>query len=842
MRKNMEEFLAGLSSLEGEAEFIPLIGKDEEANLQNSVVPDTLPILPIRNNVLFPGAVLPIMLTREKAVLLVKDASKAKAPIGVVAQKSSSKDDPKPDELYSVGTMAHILKTLKMPDGSTMAIIQGIRRIKIGKVQTEDPYIHAQVASYDDKESRKAASCKAMLRAIRDMYAQVVKLSGKMPQESLFAIQNIDSPDFLVYYVAAGSEMDLVERQELLEMKLLEDRAMAVMSSLSRSRQMLEMKKRIENKVEADISKQQKEYFLTQQLKTIQEELGGSGEQEIQELAGKAQKKQWGKEVQAHFDKEMKKLQRTHSMSPEYSIQFNYLNTLVDLPWNEYTKDKYDLEKARKVLDKDHFGLEKVKDRILSYLAVLKLRGDMKAPILCLVGPPGVGKTSLGRSIAAAMGRKYVRMSLGGLHDESEVRGHRKTYIGAMPGRIIQGIKKAGSSNPVFMLDEIDKISGATLNGDPSAAMLEILDPEQNNAFHDNYLEVDYDLSHVLFIATANSVSSIHPALLDRMEIIEVPSYVQAEKVEIAARHLIPRQLKEHGMKPKDMSFPKDMLYYLIGAYTREAGVRQLEKDIAGIVRERAKCLVSGKEGLQNKGKKADKAFIQEALGVPLFMEAEHLKTDMVGVVTGLAWTRVGGDILFIEAALSPGKGELCTTGNLGNVMQESASVAQAYIRSNSKRLGIGEKKVENSRIHIHVPEGATPKDGPSAGLALFTAMVSAFTGKPVKCGLAMTGEISLRGQVLPIGGVREKILAAKRAGISQVILPKDNKPQVEEIPSLYTEGLQIGYVENVEDILPIALTDAHADKALPVLNEKTRLLKRNSSKNSRKGLANTKN
>ena len=540
--------------------------------------------------------------------------------------------------------------------------------------------------------------------------------------------------------------------------------------------------------MEADISKQQKEYFLTQQLKTIQEELGGSGEQEIQELAGKAQKKQWGKEVQAHFDKEMKKLQRTHSMSPEYSIQFNYLNTLVDLPWNEYTKDKYDLEKARKVLDKDHFGLEKVKDRILSYLAVLKLRGDMKAPILCLVGPPGVGKTSLGRSIAAAMGRKYVRMSLGGLHDESEVRGHRKTYIGAMPGRIIQGIKKAGSSNPVFMLDEIDKISGATLNGDPSAAMLEILDPEQNNAFHDNYLEVDYDLSHVLFIATANSVSSIHPALLDRMEIIEVPSYVQAEKVEIAARHLIPRQLKEHGMKPKDMSFPKDMLHYLIGAYTREAGVRQLEKDIAGIVRERAKCLVSGREGLQNKGKKADKAFIQEALGVPLFMESEHLKTDMVGVVTGLAWTRVGGDILFIEAALSPGKGELCTTGNLGNVMQESASVAQAYIRSHSKRLGVGEKKVENSRIHIHVPEGATPKDGPSAGLALFTAMISAFTGKPVKCGLAMTGEISLRGQVLPIGGVREKILAAKRAGISQVILPKDNKPQVEEIPSLYTE------------------------------------------------------
>ncbi len=800
--------------MEGDAEFIPLIGKEEEANLLNSVVPDTLPILPVRNNVLFPGAVLPIMLARDKAVLLVKEANKGKKPIGVVAQKSDSKEDPKPDELYSVGTMAHIIKTLKMPDGSMMALIQGVRRFKVESIVAEEPYLQARVEAYDDKEeSKDSSSRKALLGAIRDLHAQVVKLASKMAQESLFAVQNIDSADFLIYYIAAGSEMDLGEKQDLLEMQQLESRAMAVMASLNKSKQMLELKRRIENKVEADISKQQKEYFLTQQLKTIQEELGGSSEQEVQELVAKAQGKHWPEEVREHFDKEVRKLQRTHSMSPEYSTQFNYLNTLVELPWNEYTQDKYDIAKARKALDKDHFGLEKVKDRILSYLAVLKLRGDMKAPILCLVGPPGVGKTSLGKSIAAAMGRRYVRMSLGGLHDEGEVRGHRKTYIGAMPGRIIQGIKKAGSSNPVFMLDEIDKISGATVNGDPSAAMLEILDPEQNKAFHDNYLEVDYDLSHVLFIATANSLSTIHPALLDRMEIIEVPSYVLAEKVEIAARHLVPRQLKEHGMKHKDLIFTKDMLCYLIGEYTREAGVRQLEKSIAGIVRERAKCIVSGQDDLKDKGKRLTKAFMQEALGVPPYSESERLKTDMVGVVTGLAWTRVGGDVLFIETAVSPGKGELSITGNLGNVMQESATVALAYIRAYARRLGISSKKLEESRIHVHVPEGATPKDGPSAGLALFTAMVSALTRTPVRCGLAMTGEISLRGQVLPIGGVREKILAAKRAGISQVVMPEENRPQVEEIPRMYTEGLDISYVEAIEDVLPLALASGNTGR-----------------------------
>ena len=745
--------------MEGDAEFIPLIGKEEEANLLNSVVPDTLPILPVRNNVLFPGAVLPIMLARDKAVLLVKEANKGKKPIGVVAQRSDSKEDPKPDELYSVGTMAHIIKTLKMPDGSMMALIQGVRRFKVESIVAEEPYLQARVEAYDDKEeSKDSSSRKALLGAIRDLHAQVVKLASKMAQESLFAVQNIDSADFLIYYIAAGSEMDLGEKQDLLEMQQLESRAMAVMASLNKSKQMLELKRRIENKVEADISKQQKEYFLTQQLKTIQEELGGSSEQEVQELVAKAQGKHWPEEVREHFDKEVRKLQRTHSMSPEYSTQFNYLNTLVELPWNEYTQDKYDIAKARKALDKDHFGLEKVKDRILSYLAVLKLRGDMKAPILCLVGPPGVGKTSLGKSIAAAMGRRYVRMSLGGLHDEGEVRGHRKTYIGAMPGRIIQGIKKAGSSNPVFMLDEIDKISGATVNGDPSAAMLEILDPEQNKAFHDNYLEVDYDLSHVLFIATANSLSTIHPALLDRMEI-------------------------------------------------------KLEKSIAGIVRERAKCIVSGQDDLKDKGKRLTKAFMQEALGVPPYSESERLKTDMVGVVTGLAWTRVGGDVLFIETAVSPGKGELSITGNLGNVMQESATVALAYIRAYARRLGISSKKLEESRIHVHVPEGATPKDGPSAGLALFTAMVSALTRTPVRCGLAMTGEISLRGQVLPIGGVREKILAAKRAGISQIVMPEENRPQVEEIPRMYTEGLDISYVEAIEDVLPLALASGNTGR-----------------------------
>lgn len=811
MAKNtkINDLITRLASMEGDAEFIPLIGKEEEEHLQHADVPEVLPVLPVRNNVLFPGSVLPITLTRDKSINLIKEHYKTKTPIGVFAQRHRESEDPKVEDLYTVGTMANILKTLKMPDGSTTVIIQGTRRVKLEKLVSESPYMQAEVSPYNDSGLLPDSSnTRALLGSVRDLFSKVVKLSNRIPQESLFAVQNIDSADFLIYFIAAGLEIETDEKQALLEKTTLEDRAYALMDFLNQNRQMLELKKKIETKVEADISKQQKEFFLNQQLKTIQEELGGSVEQEVQELVSKGEKKKWSPEIKAHFDKEVKKLQRTHSMSPDYSVQLNYLNLLVDLPWNEYSEDKYDLEKARKVLDKDHYGLEKVKERILSYMAVLRLRGDMKAPILCLVGPPGVGKTSLGKSIAKAMGRSYVRMSLGGLHDESEIRGHRKTYIGAMPGRIIQGMMKAKTSNPLFMLDEIDKISGMTPNGDPSAALLELLDPEQNVAFHDNFLEVDYDLSHVLFIATANTLSSIHPALLDRMEIIEVPSYVMDEKLEICKRHLVPKQLKEHGMKARDMVFSEEILRYLIGEYTRESGVRQLEKTLAGIVRERAKCMVSSDEKGKKRGMRPNRDFIKEALGVPPYTEPEMLDSDRVGVVTGLAWTSVGGDVLFIEAALAPGKGELSMTGNLGKVMQESATLAHSYIKANAKKLGIGQKLIDTTHVFLHVPEGATPKDGPSAGISIFTALVSAYRKCPVRRTLAMTGEITLRGKVTPIGGVREKLLAAKRAGITDIVICKQNRPQVEEIPDVYKEDLHIRYVERVEDVLPLALVE----------------------------------
>ena len=684
-------------------------------------------------------------------------------------------------------------------------MIQGIRRIETVGFKKNNTYLLAKVKACDEKES-PVKELKSALEMVRESFMAYARLTPHTKQDAMFTLQNIDTPDVLLAFVADSINISTTEKQSLLEKENLVERATALIKYITAKQRNLEWKRQIEGKVEADIAKQQKEYFLTQQLKTIQDELGGSSEQELKDIIEAGKKKNWKEEVKAHFEKEVAKTRHIPSMSPEYSVQLNYLSTLVDLPWNECTTDNYDARQAQKVLDKDHFGLEKVKERILSYMAVLKLRGDMKAPILCLVGPPGVGKMSLGKSIAAAMGRKYVRMTLGGLHDEAEVRGHRKTYIGAMPGRVIQGIKKAKSSNPVFMLDEVDKLSGMTHNGDPSAALLELLDPEQNSAFHDNFIEVDYDLSKVLFIATANTLSTIHPALLDRMEIIEVPSYVMDEKVKIAQKHLIPKQLEEHGMKPGDMVFPEEMIRYVIAEYTREAGVRQLEKTIAALIRERAKHLVSQNAKERQKGSRLNKAFIKEALGVPSFTEPEKLKADTVGVVTGLAWTRTGGDVLFIEAALSPGKGELHITGNLGTVMQESASVAMAYIKSNAKRLGIDNKLLSQNDIHIHVPEGATPKDGPSAGITLFTAMVSALKNIKVKCSVAMTGEITLRGQVLPIGGVREKILAAKRAGITQIILCKENRPQVEEIPALYTDGLQIAYIEQVTDVLKAAL------------------------------------
>ncbi|MDE6493325.1 MAG: endopeptidase La [Bacteroidales bacterium] len=788
-----------------ETQYIQIITREDEKALQAMKVPEALAVLPLRNNVLLPGEIIPITLTRKKSVQVIKTAYNDQAPLGAFAQKSKEEEAPTGKDLYATGTMAKVIRMLKMPDGSLSALIQGIRKIKAEKYVQEDPFLQAKVKAVEDERSDNAR-LKPMIGMIREAFVQFVKFSPQMRQEAMFTLQNIENADVLLAFVASTINLDTAEKQRLLERVSLEERAEMLLEYLAEKKQMLEWKRQIEEKVEAEIGKQQKEYFLTQQLKTIQDELGGSTEQETRDIVEKGKNKKWSEEVRAHFEKEVQKLQRIPSMSPEYSIQLNYLDTLVELPWNEYTTDNYDAQKARRILDRDHFGLEKVKERIISHLAVLKLRGDMKAPILCLVGPPGVGKTSLGRSIAKAMGRKYVRMSLGGLHDESEVRGHRKTYIGAMPGRVIQGIRKAKSSNPVFMLDEIDKLAGMTANGDPSAALLELLDPEQNGTFHDNFIEMDYDLSRVLFIATANTLSTIHPALLDRMEIIEVPSYVLEEKVEIAKKHLIPKQLREHGMKTGDIAFSASIIRHIVSEYTRESGVRQLEKSLASIIRERAKNMVSGQKSAVGKGKKVDKDFIKDALGVPFFTEPEKLKSDTVGVVTGLAWTRVGGDVLFIEAAVAPGKGELHITGNLGTVMQESASVAMAYIKAHARELGMDYKLLEKSNIYIHVPEGATPKDGPSAGITLFTAIVSALTGRKVRSSVAMTGEITLRGQVLPIGGVREKILAAKRAGITRIVLCKENKPQVEEIPELYKKGLAISYIGRIEEILTEAL------------------------------------
>lgn len=788
-----------------EPTFIQIISKEDEKMLHDTKVPPSLPILPLRNNVLFPGEIIPITLGRRKSIDLVKEAYENRRPFGTVAQKTREDEDPDESSLYTIGTMARVIRILKMPDGSLSALIQGIRRIETLGYRKNKAYLLAKVRARDE-QACSTKELKTVLELVRESFMAFARLTPHTRQEALFTLQNIDSPDVLVAFVADTINITTTEKQMLLEKENMVERASALLKHINTKQQNLEWKRQIEGKVEADIAKQQKEYFLTQQLKTIQDELGGSSEQELKDIIESGKTKKWKDEVREHFEKEVAKTRHIPGMSPEYSVQLNYLSTLVGLPWNEYTVDNYDARKAREVLDKEHFGLEKVKERILSYMAVLRLRGDMKAPILCLVGPPGVGKTSLGKSIASAMGRKYVRMSLGGLHDEAEVRGHRKTYIGAMPGRVIQGIRKAKSSNPVFMLDEVDKLAGMSHNGDPSAALLELLDPEQNSAFHDNFIEVDYDLSKVLFIATANTLSTIHPALLDRMEIIEVPSYVSDEKLKIAQQHLIPKQLSEHGMKAGDMVFTEEVIRYVIAEYTREAGVRQLEKHIAALIRERAKYLVSedGKE--RRKGSRVTKAFVKSALGVPSFTEPERLREDTVGVATGLAWTSVGGDVLFIEAAVAPGKGELHITGNLGTVMQESASVAMAYVKSHADLLGIDNKLLEENDIHIHVPEGATPKDGPSAGITLFTAMVSALKRAKVRCSVAMTGEITLRGQLLPVGGIREKILAAKRAGITQIVLCKENRPQVEEIPKIYVEGLEISYIEQITDVLSVAL------------------------------------
>ena len=790
--------------IDPEAEFIPLLSSEDEELMNAEKVPEQLPILPLRNTVLFPGVVIPITVGRDKSIKLIKEANKGNKIIGVVAQKDIETEDPTFEDLNTIGTVARIMKLLQMPDGSTTAIIQGKKRFVLQELVQTEPYLVANVTQFGESEKSPGDDTfDALISSLKDLSIQIIKQSPNLPSEAGFAIKNIESPVFLVNFVSSNLNTDLKEKQQLLEISDLRERANQVLSSLTKELQVLELKNDIQKKVKVDLDKQQRDYLLNQQLKTIQEELGGSpNEQEINDLKEKAAKKKWPKEISESFYKELSKLQRMNPQAAEYSIHLNYLEVLVELPWNEFTEDNFDLDRAQKILDEDHYGLEKVKERIIEYLAVIKLKKDLKSPILCLVGPPGVGKTSLGKSIARAINRKYIRMSLGGVRDEAELRGHRKTYIGAMPGRIIQNLRKVKSSNPVFVLDEIDKVSGNTIQGDPQAALLEILDPEQNVAFYDNYLEMDYDLSRIMFIATANTLSTIHPALRDRMEIIDLSGYLIEEKMEIAKRHLIPKQLNEHGVKKSQLSFPKTTVEKIIDDYTRESGVRSLEKNIAKIIRNKARFIAMEKEY----NKKISGDDLTEILGIPRFQRDRFIKNDVAGVVTGLAWTAVGGEILFIEASLSRGKGNLTLTGNLGDVMKESASLAYEYLKAHSDFLNIDPEVFQKWNVHIHVPEGATPKDGPSAGITMFTALVSAFTQRKVKSALAMTGEITLRGKVLPVGGIKEKILAAKRSRIKEIILSTENKKDILDIKEDYVKGLEFHYVDKMIDLIDIAL------------------------------------
>ncbi len=782
---------------------IPIItDEDEEFLLSKDNLPEEMPLLPLRGNVLLPGAILPITAGRKKSIKLIKRAQKSGNTIAVFAQRTDA-EDPQMEDLYTVGTAARVMKILEIPDGNYLCILQGLSRISLKAITQEEPYMSCVIEpNVEDETELGNPQLATLSEAIKDMYSQVVKVVSSMPQEVNLALKNIENPRILVNFVASHIEVAVEEKQRLLETSSFIERAKKILALLSRELQLQEVKNQIQKKVKKDMDKQQREYFLNQQLKTIQEELGENpGLQEIEELEQRAFRKKWDNSVNEIFSKELQKLTRLHPQSPDYSTQLNYLNMLLDLPWNEYTKDNLDLKHAQKVLDKDHYGMEKVKERILEYLAVLKLKGDMKSPILCLVGPPGVGKTSLGKSIASALNRKYIRMALGGLRDEAEIRGHRKTYIGAMPGRVIQNIRKAKSSNPVFVLDEIDKVMGMSVNGDPASALLEVLDPEQNTAFHDNYLDVDYDLSKVLFVATANSTNSIHPALLDRMEIIDISGYVIEEKIEIAKRHLVPKQLKEHGLKRNQFTFSNAVLSQIITEYTRESGVRQLDKAIAKVIRRNTVKVVN-EEPVDRAIKKES---LKELLGLPI-RSSEKPDDSSIGVVTGLAWTSVGGEILFIESSLSKGKGVLTMTGSLGDVMKESATLAYEYIKSNAEKFGIDETLFETKNVHIHVPEGATPKDGPSAGITIFTALVSVFTQRKVRANFAMTGEITLRGKVLPVGGIKEKILAAKRAKITDIIMCEMNRCDIEDINADYLEGLTFHYVTEVNEIMPLIL------------------------------------
>ncbi len=789
--------------LNSENNFIPLFSPDDEDILKNEKVPEVLPILPLRNTVLFPGMVIPITVGRNKSIRLAQEYSRSNEPIGVVAQKDNDVEEPQLEDMYRVGTLAHILKFISMPDGSVTIIVRGIKHFNILQLIQTEPYYKAIVNEYPTNDYNPVVTHKrnytALIGSIRDTAISMIKKSPNIPQESAIAIRNIESAVFLLSFVASNLSVSVDEKQKIMEIPDIEERARLILKLLNNDLQMLELKNQIQYKSKQELDKQQREYFLNQQMKTIQQELGGTpGDKEYNELKEKGSKKQWNQETKELFEKELEKLRRTNTMSPEYSTQLNYLELLVELPWNEYSKDNFDLERARKILDREHFGLEKVKERIIEYLAVLKLKGDMKSPILCLAGPPGVGKTSLGHSIAEALNRKYIRMSLGGLHDEAEIRGHRKTYIGAMPGRVIQNMRKAGCSNPVFVLDEIDKVTGMTVQGDPSAALLEVLDPEQNSSFYDNYLETTYDLSKVLFIATANNLGNIHPALLDRMEIIDIPGYLLEEKVQIAKKHLIPKQLKEHGIKKTELSLSEKTIEQIITEYTRESGVRLLEKTIARIIRKKAAQLV--KEGSMEKKIIAEN--LQELLGSPIFQKEKSFNNDCPGVATGLAWTAVGGEILFVEAITSPGKGGLTMTGNLGDVMKESTTIAYEYLKAHAAEYGISDETFEKQKIHVHVPEGATPKDGPSAGITLLSAMISAYTGRLVRNKIAMTGEITLRGKLLPVGGIKEKILAAKRSGIYDIVLSSNNKKDIDDIKENFIEGMRFHYFDSMKEAL----------------------------------------
>ena len=792
--------------INGETEFIPLLSNEDEEKINEEDIPKELPVLPLRNNVLFPGVVIPITVGRDKSIRLIKEAYSKDKTIGVVTQKDSSIEDPVADDLFRVGTVANIIKILQMPDGSTTAIIQGRKRFRLVEIVQIDPYFRAKVKPFENLDhmvDQNDKSFKALISTLRDMSIQIIKMSPNIPSDAAFAVKNIESPFFLVNFASSNLSIQIREKQELLEVSDIVERANKVLEALSREMQMLELKSQIQDKVKTDLDKQQRDFLLNQQLKTIQEELGGSPyEQEINEMKEKAGSKKWSKEVKEVFESELRKLQRMNPQAAEYSIQVNYLEMLVELPWNEYTTDNFDLHNAQKILDEDHYGLEKVKERIIEHLAVIKLKKDHKAPILCLVGPPGVGKTSLGRSIARSLGRKYIRMSLGGIRDEAELRGHRKTYIGAMPGRIIQNLRKVKSSNPVFVLDEIDKVSGNNIQGDPQAALLEVLDPEQNIEFHDNYLEVNYDLSRVMFIATANTLATINPALRDRMEIIDLSGYLIEEKVEIARRHLVPKQLREHGMTRSKLRFPVEIIKKMITDYTREAGVRTLEKTIAKVIRSNAKFIAMD----EKYNEKVSSEDLRNFLGPVKYQHDRSAVSQVAGVVTGLAWTATGGEILFVEVSLSRGKGNLTLTGNLGDVMKESASLAYEYLKAHSEMLGVDPLIFNKWNVHMHVPEGATPKDGPSAGITMFSALASAFTQRKVRPHVAMTGEITLRGKVLPVGGIKEKILAAKRARIKDVILSIENKSVIEDIRKDYIRGLNIIYIDRMIEVVDVAL------------------------------------